>query len=39
MAVDAVVVFALTPRDIQVAFGVRRRPTFDLDREARDVGG
>jgi hypothetical protein len=39
LAVDAAVVFALTPREIQVAFGVRRRPTFDLDREGHDVGG
>lgn len=37
LAVDTVVVFALTPLDIQVAFGVRRRPT--LDREAHDVSG
>ena len=29
LAVDAVVVLALTPREMQVAFGVRRRPTFE----------
>src|SRR5262245_15363414 len=39
LAVDAVVVFALTPREIQVAFGVRRRPAFDVEREPIDVGG
>jgi hypothetical protein len=34
LAVDTVVVLALTPLDVQVAFGVRRRPTLDLG--ARD---
>ena len=38
LAVDTVVVLALTPLEIQVAFGVRRRPTLDLGRDARDVG-
>ena len=39
LAVDTVIVLALTPLDIQVAFGVRRRPTLELDSGARDVGG
>jgi hypothetical protein len=34
LAVDMVVVFALTPLDIQVAFGVRRRPSLDLEHGA-----
>ena len=33
LAVDTVVVLGLTPLDIQVAFGVRRRPALDLDRD------
>ena len=31
MAVNMVVVLALTPLDIQVAFGVRSRPSIDFD--------
>ena len=30
LAVNTVVVLALTPLDVQVAFGVRRRPTLQL---------
>ena len=39
LAVDTLVVLALTPLDIQVAFGVRRRPTLDLEADSRDAGG
>jgi hypothetical protein len=39
LAVDTVVVFALTPLEIQVAFGVRRRPTLDVGSDARDAAG
>jgi hypothetical protein len=38
LAVDTVVVLALTPLDVQVAFGVRRRPTLQLESGADDVG-
>jgi hypothetical protein len=38
LAIDAAVVLALTPLDIQVAFGVRRRPSLALDGET-DVRG
>jgi hypothetical protein len=31
MAVDTLVVLALTPLDVQIAFGLRRRPTIALD--------
>ena len=34
LAVDTVVVLALTPLDIQVAFGVRSRPSLDLEHGA-----
>ena len=34
LAVDMVVVLALTPLDIQVAFGVRSRPSIDLEHGA-----
>ena len=34
LAVDMVVVLALTPLDIQVAFGARSRPSLDLDHGA-----
>jgi hypothetical protein len=36
MAVDAILVLALTPRDIQVAFGVRPRPVIVLESNPRD---
>jgi hypothetical protein len=36
MAVDTLVVLALTPLDVQVAFGVRRRPTITIDGGARE---
>jgi hypothetical protein len=39
LAVEVAVVLALTPLEIQVAFGVRRRPTLDSDSGALDVGG
>ncbi len=39
LAVDTVVVLALTPLDIQVAFGVRTRPTLEPGREAHDGRG
>ena len=34
LAIDTLVVLVLTPLDIQVAFGVRSRPSLDLDRGA-----
>ena len=37
MAVDAVTVIALTPLDIQIAFGVRPPPKLVLDRGPRDL--
>jgi hypothetical protein len=36
MAVDALVVLVLTPLDVQIAFGVRRRPTLALDGGVRE---
>jgi hypothetical protein len=39
LAVDTLVVLVLTPRDIQVAFGMRSRPTLDLVGEGHDVDG
>jgi hypothetical protein len=39
LAVDTFVVFALTPLDIQVAFGVRRRPSLDTASGAHGDGG
>ena len=41
LALDAIVVLALTPLDIQVAFGVRSRPSLELDHSAYvgDAGG
>jgi hypothetical protein len=39
MAVDAVTVIALTPLDIQIAFGVRSPPKLVLDRGSQDLVG
>ncbi len=39
MAVDAVTVIALTPLDIQIAFGVRPPPKLVLDRGSQDLVG
>jgi hypothetical protein len=36
MAVSAFVVFALTPRDVQVAFGIRTPPNADLAERTRN---
>ena len=36
MALNAFIVFALTPRDVQVAFGIRLPPNADLTRETRN---
>jgi hypothetical protein len=36
MALYAFVVFALTPRDVQVAFGIRPPPNADLGRTTRN---
>jgi hypothetical protein len=36
MALNAFVVFALTPRDVQVAFGIRAPPNADLTRATRN---
>ena len=38
MAIDAAVVFILTPRDMQVAFGVRTPPTPVLEPDRTRVG-
>lgn len=36
MALNAFVVFALTPRDVQVAFGIRSPPNADLTQRTRN---
>jgi hypothetical protein len=36
MALSTFIVFALTPRDVQVAFGIRPPPNADLTRETRN---
>jgi hypothetical protein len=39
MAIDAAVVLLLTPRDMQVAFGVRTPPAPVLEPERARAGG
>jgi hypothetical protein len=36
LAIYAFIVFALTPRDMQIAFGIRLPPNVDLDRPTRN---
>jgi hypothetical protein len=38
MALDTVVVFALTPLDVQLAFGIRPQPLVLVEHEERDSG-